>query len=315
MYCTPGHRSLGQVGEDPLVAGVGHRVEHALRPAPGGRRSSRRPASTPGGVQVAPKYPVTTSSGRCRRIAPAMSRRSSGPATRTPSRWSRNSTSVTPTTAAERRSSSSRSGPASSGRTPGHPGLAAGGQQVVHVLAGRRPGRRRRRPCRTRCRRGAPRRRGRADQSSGNGVSGMPRQSAAQRAATASSTRASSAGRADHRVVPGGELHHLPAGLLAHQPAARGRWSPAAGRCSRRTSAAGPPTARRRSAAGRRRRRRAAGSGAGPPSRGRRPRARRPPAGAAAGARAARSPPAVALHLGGLRVDQQSPGSGTTAST
>ena len=68
-----------------------------------------------------------------------MSRRRSGPATSTPSRWSRNSTSVTPTTAADRRSSSSRSGAASSGRTPAMPGLAAGRQQVVHLFAGRRP--------------------------------------------------------------------------------------------------------------------------------------------------------------------------------
>src|SRR3954465_8822012 len=91
-------------------------------------------------------------------MAAAMSRRSSGPATRVPSRWSRNSTSVTPTTAADPRPSSSRSGPAPSGggaarppllvppprprllrRDAGHPGLAARGQQVVHLLAGGGP--------------------------------------------------------------------------------------------------------------------------------------------------------------------------------
>ena len=52
---------------------------------------------------------VITTSGRCRRIAAAMSRRSGRPYSTRPSGWSRNSTLVTPTTAALARSSASRS--------------------------------------------------------------------------------------------------------------------------------------------------------------------------------------------------------------
>ncbi len=59
--------------------------------------------------------PVTTSSGRVRRIARAMSRRSATPYSMAPSRWSPNSTTSTPTRRALSRSSASRTRPASSG--------------------------------------------------------------------------------------------------------------------------------------------------------------------------------------------------------
>jgi len=68
---------------------------------------------------------VITTSGRCRRIAAAMSRRSGTPYSTSPSAWPRKSTSDTPTTAALRRSSSWRSGPTTSGAMPSMPASPA----------------------------------------------------------------------------------------------------------------------------------------------------------------------------------------------
>ena len=58
---------------------------------------------------------MTTSSGRWRRIAAAMSRRSGIPYSISPSGWARNSTASAPTTAHAARCSASRSGPHSAG--------------------------------------------------------------------------------------------------------------------------------------------------------------------------------------------------------
>lgn len=64
---------------------------------------------------VSRKLLVITTSGRCRRTARAMSRRSGSPYSTTPSGCPRNSTVSTPTTRAEAICSASRSGPHSSG--------------------------------------------------------------------------------------------------------------------------------------------------------------------------------------------------------
>jgi hypothetical protein len=67
------------------------------------------------GTKYSRRFSVITSSGRCRRIAAASSRRSTTPDSIAPSGWSRNSTVETPTTSAEARCSASRIGAHSSG--------------------------------------------------------------------------------------------------------------------------------------------------------------------------------------------------------
>ena len=92
-----GPRRLGELGEDPAVGGVGDGIDR--RPPDGAVVG----AVPPGAGPVPHRSPwcwATTTSGRCRRIAAAMSRRSSRPSTMRPSGWPRNSISDTPTIAA-----------------------------------------------------------------------------------------------------------------------------------------------------------------------------------------------------------------------
>ena len=152
---------LGQVGEDPLVAGVRDGVQHALaeRPVVGGVHVARRHpgrgpgrAEVPGDDELGPVPP-----DRRGEVAPQLRARRPGcrPGGRgTPprSRRRRRPTGAPPPRAAAR--------PPPAARRPSRPRRAwpAGSGPPC-----RPPSRRRRRPrCRTRCRRGAPRRPGRA---------------------------------------------------------------------------------------------------------------------------------------------------------
>ena len=129
---------LGQVGEDPLVAGVGHGVQHALaeRPVVGGVHVARRhPGRRPGGAVVPgdDELRLVPPDGRGD-VAPQLGTGDQGavPVVEELHLGHADDGGRPPLLLLAQRPGLLR-------RHAGHPGLAAGGQQVVHLLAGGRP--------------------------------------------------------------------------------------------------------------------------------------------------------------------------------
>jgi hypothetical protein len=112
IHCTPAHGSSARSGKIQRLA-ASDTASIVDRPT---ARWSALFQPAPGSVpQCSPKCWATTTSGRWRRMAAAMSRRRSNPSTTRPSGWPRNSISDTPTIAPLARSSASRTGRAADG--------------------------------------------------------------------------------------------------------------------------------------------------------------------------------------------------------